>query len=104
MSDKPGANRAERPTMLGGDPYGTHRALEPRGALPQPALRVDNDFRRLFEGEVLLQVETLNIDAASFRQMEEAGLADLPPQNVDAIVARALSKTIAARGKQHKPL
>ena len=62
-----------RSVATGGDAYGTHRVLEPRGALPQPALRVDNDFTRLFEGEVLLAVETLNIDAASFTQMEKEG-------------------------------
>jgi len=56
----------ERAIIHEGDAYGTHRAIEPRGALPQPALRVDNDFSRLFKGEVLLAVETLNIDAASF--------------------------------------
>ena len=55
-----------------GDPFGTHRSLLPKGGLPQPAKRVDNDFSRLFVGEILLSVETLNIDAASFRQMEEA--------------------------------
>ena len=46
--------------------------LDPAGGLPQPAWRVDNDFSPLFPGELLLAVETLNIDAASFRQMEEA--------------------------------
>jgi len=61
--------------------------------LPQPAERVDNDFSRLFEGEALLQVETLNIDAASFRQMEEAG-----------DVERLVLETVATRGKQHNPV
>ena len=60
------------PSAPGGDAYGTHRALEPPGALPQPAWRLDNDFTRLFRGEMLVAVETLNIDAASFAQMEEA--------------------------------
>ena len=63
-----------RPVVPGGDAFGTHRVLEPAGptarALPQSARRVDNDFSRLFEGEALLAVETLNIDAASFVQME----------------------------------
>ncbi len=63
----------QRPIVPGGDPFGTHRVIEPKGALPQPAWRVDNDFSRLFEGEVLLGVETLNVDAASFTQMEKEG-------------------------------
>jgi L-erythro-3,5-diaminohexanoate dehydrogenase len=95
------AEATPRPVAPGGDPFGTHRALDPRGALPQPAQRVDNDFSRLFDGELLLAVETLNVDAASFRQMEEAagGAADL-----DAAVAQAVKETVRTRGKQHNPV
>jgi L-erythro-3,5-diaminohexanoate dehydrogenase len=83
-------NRAIVPA---GDAYGTHRVLEPPGALPQPAWRVDNDFTRLFAGEVLLAVETLNIDAASFTQMEKEG----DPSHI-------VLRTVAERGKQHNPV
>jgi L-erythro-3,5-diaminohexanoate dehydrogenase len=55
-----------------GDPFGTHRVIEPRGALPQPAWRLDNDASRRFETEIHVAVETLNLDAASFRQLETA--------------------------------
>jgi L-erythro-3,5-diaminohexanoate dehydrogenase len=92
---------ANRPVASGGDPFGTHRAVEPRGALPQPAWRVDNDFSRLFEGEMLLAVETLNVDAASFRQMEEAVGKD---RDVDSGVASAVEETVRTRGKQHNPV
>jgi L-erythro-3,5-diaminohexanoate dehydrogenase len=83
----------------GGDSFGTHRSLEPRGALPQPADRLDNDFRRIFRGELLLAVDTLNVDAASFRQMEDSseGGAGTPEERV----ARQVLATVAARGKQH---
>jgi L-erythro-3,5-diaminohexanoate dehydrogenase len=84
---------SERREIGGGDAYGTHRVIEPPGALPQPAWRLDNDFSRLFAGEVLLAVETLNIDAASFTQMEQEG-------DVAGIVLR----TVADRGKQHNPV
>jgi L-erythro-3,5-diaminohexanoate dehydrogenase len=47
----------------------------------------------LFEGEMLLAVETLNVDAASFVQMEKAG-------DVEGLVM----ETVAARGKQHNPV
>jgi L-erythro-3,5-diaminohexanoate dehydrogenase len=57
---------------LKGDRFGAHRVLVPRGALPQAAERVDNDFSRVFDTEILLDVDTLNLDAASFRQMFEA--------------------------------
>ena len=87
----------------GGDPFGTHRALEPKGTLPQPAHRVDNDFSRLFEGEMLLAVETLNVDAASFRQMEEAS-GEAVSGDVAAAVAEKVKETVRNRGKQHNPV
>jgi len=86
-------NRATFAGDTAGDAYGTHRAIEPPGALPQPAWRLDNDFTRIFPGEVLLAVETLNIDAASFTQMEKEG-------DPATIVLR----TVAERGKQHNPV
>src|SRR5262249_21368790 len=45
------------PRMLG-SPFGTHRVLEPPGALPQPAWRLDNDSSRRFDSEIHLAVET----------------------------------------------
>src|SRR5215471_17072462 len=81
-------------TMLG-DPFGTHRVLEPKGALPQPAWRLDNDASRRYETEIHVDVETLNIDAASFRQMESAG------GGRDEDIARQVRETVAERGKQH---
>lgn len=86
------------PALVGdGDRLGTHRVLSPKGALPQPAARVDNDFSRLYGTEILVDVEVLNVDAASFRQMEEAG------GGVEG-VRRLVGETIAARGKQHNPV
>lgn len=97
--------RGPRPLVEGGEPYGTHRALSPRGSLPQPAQRVDNDFTRIFAGELLLAVDTLNVDAASFRQMEEAGA--VPGEGEEQVQARVAAKvleTVGARGKQHNPV
>jgi len=54
---------------------------------------VDNDFSRLFEGEALLAVATLNVDAASFTQMEKEG----DPAHI-------VLRTVADRGKQHNPV
>ncbi len=82
-------------------PFGTHRAVEPAGALPQPAWKVDNDFRKIYAGELLLAVNTLNVDAASFRQMEEARRPEEAPQQA---VARLVRETVEARGKQHNPV
>ncbi|MGO9835192.1 MAG: zinc-binding dehydrogenase [Polyangiaceae bacterium] len=93
---------AHRPIAPGGDRYGTHRSLEPRAALPQLAFRLDADFARLFEGEALIQVEALNIDAASFVQMEET--AREAGSAVESDVARLVLQTVAERGKQHNPV
>jgi L-erythro-3,5-diaminohexanoate dehydrogenase len=81
-----------------GDPLGTHRVLAPAGALPQPADRLDADPAKVYETEILVDVETLNIDAASFRQMEEATGGD--PE----AVGRCVLSTVARRGKQHNPV
>src|SRR5690606_395363 len=57
-------------------PYGTHRVIEPPGVLPQPAWRLDNDTSAIFDNEVLIDVQALNVDAASFTQMKEAAHGD----------------------------
>ena len=84
-----------------GDRFGTHRVLEPQGTLPQAAWRLDNDTSRLWDDEILVDVESLNIDSASFRQMEEA---HRPNETPAAGVERLLMETVAARGKQHNPV
>lgn len=77
--------------------YGTHRVLEPAGALPQAAWRLDNT-PVAHENEILCAVEALSIDSASFRQLREAA-GDDPHAVGDAIFT-----TVAARGKQHNPV
>lgn len=91
------------PTLLDepGDLLGTHRVLSPARAMPQPAERVDNDTTRVFGSELLVEVLTLNIDAASFRQMEESDGGEGSPEQR---VASTVLATIAARGKQHNPV
>lgn len=80
-----------------GCPFGTHRVLEPEGALPQPAWRLDNR-PVAYDNEILIDVHMLNIDAASFTQMEEAAGGDA------AGVGRLIMDTVAKRGKQHNPV
>lgn len=78
--------------------YGSHRVLEPDGVLPQPALRLNNDFSVVHENEILVDVIALNIDSASFTQIErEAG------HDVDRIKARIL-EIVGERGKMHNPV
>ena len=81
-----------------GERFGVHRVLEPMGALPQPALRLDNRFDVAWDNEIVVDVETLNIDAASFRQLEES------TGGTDAEIAHAVERIVEARGKQHNPV
>ena len=55
----------------GSDRLGRHRVISPDGSLPQAATRVDNSLP-IYEDEILIDVQTLNIDSASFRQMRDA--------------------------------
>ena len=52
-------------------PVGLHRVLEPSGeqvTLPQTARRLDAS-PQLWPDEVRIDIETLNLDAASYRQL-----------------------------------
>lgn len=72
---------------------GVQRVVAPTGVLPQAAARVDNDTSRIFATEILVDVERLNVDSASFVQMEKAG-----------VVADLVRRTVDERGKQHNPV
>lgn len=54
--------------MKKGHPYGMHRVISPAGVLPQPADKINNEME-LFDNEILIDVQTLNIDSASFTQI-----------------------------------
>ena len=77
--------------------YGTHRVVDPKGALPQAARALDNSLP-IHPTEILIDVEMLNVDAASFTQMKQA--ADRDPDGVAALIL----KTVRERGKQHNPV
>jgi L-erythro-3,5-diaminohexanoate dehydrogenase len=51
-------------------PFGVHRVRDKKSTLPQSAEKLDNSLP-LFNNEILIEVERLNIDAASFVQMEK---------------------------------
>ena len=58
---------------MSSSPVGLHRVLEPTGdaiTLPQTARRLDARAE-LWPDEVRISVETLNLDAASYRQLAE---------------------------------
>lgn len=78
-------------------PYGSHRSLEPQGILPQPAWKIDNTMK-IYDNELLIAVDTLNIDAASFTQIKKQAKND--PQEMAAIMTDIVEK----RGKHHNPV
>ena len=80
-----------------GNPYGMHRVLEPAGDLPQSALRLDNNFSQIYDNEILCDVGTLNIDAASFTDIKD--LAGNDPQKI----AEAMTDIVRKYGKHQNP-
>lgn len=83
--------------MQKGCRFGTHRVIEPKGTLPQPAWKIDNTME-IYDNEILIDVQTLNIDSASFTQLEKEAGGD-----VEKIKARML-EIVAERGKHHNPV
>ena len=77
--------------------FGTHRSIEPVGALPQQANRLD-PRAPLTPDELAIDVDYLNIDSASWRQLREStgGAAEAMAQQIMAIVT--------SRGKMHNPV
>jgi L-erythro-3,5-diaminohexanoate dehydrogenase len=76
---------------------GTARVLEPPGALPQGALRLDATLP--MQGyEIELDVDTLCVDSTSFRQLVQS--SDGNPDRV----GEAILSIVAQRGKLHNPV
>lgn len=82
--------------MRASDPTGLHRVLDQPAVLPQAADRLDTR-RELWPDEVRVRVERLNLDAASFRQLERTNDGD-----GERIRAQVLD-IVAARGKMQNP-
>ena len=84
------------------DPTGLHRVLDDAVVLPQAARRLDTRAE-LWPDEVRIRVEKLNLDAASYRQLERkhrrAGDGSV---DHEAIRAEVLD-IVAARGKMQNP-
>ena len=83
-------------TLSESDPTGLHRVLDDAVVLPQAAQRLDTR-RELWPDEVRIRVEMLNLDAASYRQLERKHGGD-----GDAIRAEVL-EIVRTRGKMQNP-
>ncbi|OSB11804.1 L-erythro-3,5-diaminohexanoate dehydrogenase [Paraclostridium bifermentans] len=76
--------------------YGTHRVIG-ENVLPQPAKKINNDMN-IYENEILIDVQALNIDSASFTQIEEDC-----NQDIEKIKARIL-EIVEEKGKMQNPV
>ncbi|WP_270941020.1 L-erythro-3,5-diaminohexanoate dehydrogenase [Romboutsia lituseburensis] len=76
--------------------YGTHRVIE-ENVLPQPAKKISNDMN-IYDNEILIDVQALNIDSASFTQIEEECNHD-----IEKIKAKIL-EIVEEKGKMQNPV
>ncbi|KYH34398.1 L-erythro-3,5-diaminohexanoate dehydrogenase [Clostridium tepidiprofundi DSM 19306] len=83
--------------MKKGHPYGIHRVISPKGVLPQPADVIDNNME-LYDNEILIDVQTLNIDSASFTQIHNQ--ADGNIEQIKEIILGIVEKA----GKMKNPV
>jgi L-erythro-3,5-diaminohexanoate dehydrogenase len=80
-----------------GNRYGTHRVIEPKGVLPQPALKINNDMREIYDNEILCDVITLNVDSASFKAILDRAGGD------EEKIKEIMRGIVAERGKHQNP-
>ncbi len=83
--------------MRKGSKYGIHRVLEPKGVLPQGALKIDNSME-IYDNEIRVDVKALNIDSASFKQLKDMTQGD------EAMMAEAILAIVSDRGKMQNPI
>ncbi|MFX1497963.1 MAG: L-erythro-3,5-diaminohexanoate dehydrogenase [Promethearchaeota archaeon] len=83
--------------MKKGNKYGIHRVIEPAGSLPQAANKLSNDME-IFDNEILINVDYLNIDAASFAQIKRVANDDL------AVIEEIILEIVQEKGKMQNPV
>jgi L-erythro-3,5-diaminohexanoate dehydrogenase len=83
--------------MKKGNKYGVHRVIEAKGSLPQPAWKIDNTME-IYHNEILIEVQTLNIDSASFTQIKEES------EGEEAKIKERINQIVKERGKHHNPV
>jgi L-erythro-3,5-diaminohexanoate dehydrogenase len=83
--------------MKKGCKFGTHRVIEPQGVLTQAAYKIDNNMD-IYDNEILVDVIALNIDSASFTQIEKEAEGD-----IEKIKSKIMS-IVNERGKMQNPV
>lgn len=93
---KNGGRNMQNAEFKKGNPFGTHRVISPEGVLPQPADVIDNTME-IYDNEVLIDVHTLNVDSASFTEIERRAGGDV--EKIKEIMLGIVEKT----GKHKNP-
>lgn len=81
-----------------GNKYGTHRVIEPQGVLTQAARKIDNDMSKVYSNEIVCDVISLNIDSASFTQIENEAGGD------EEKIKAKIMEIVNERGKMQNPV
>ncbi|RKG99045.1 L-erythro-3,5-diaminohexanoate dehydrogenase [Corallococcus sp. CA047B] len=82
---------------MGTDSYGLSRVVGEKGVLPQRARKLDPSLP-CREAEMLIDVESLNIDAASFKQIKDDVGGD------PGRIAQRIQDIVLERGKMQNPV
>ena len=77
--------------------YGTHRVISPVGTLPQTADKINNEMI-CQDNEILVDVDTLNIDSASFTQIKNACDSD------KVKMQEMIENIVNSKGKMQNPV
>ena len=88
------AKEAPLPFRTGGCPFGSHRA---NGTLPQEAAQLDPGLP-IWANELLIDVEMLNLDSSSMRQIAQSSGGDR------IAIGNKVAEIVGSRGKMHNPV
>lgn len=79
------------------DKYGIWRVIEPQNVMPQAATKISNDMN-ISSNEILIDVQALNIDSASFTQISKEQGGD------DEKIKSRILEIVCERGKMQNPV
>ena len=89
--------------MPAGSPLGLHRVISDLQVLPQQAWRLDATPELLSDDEIIIEVDTLHLDAASYRQLADKHTSSSGDLDPDALRDEVRS-IIEERGKMQNPV
>jgi len=98
LSHRDQRREGQRTVVAGqGDRFGIGRALEPKGSMPQPAWRLDNDMEPRPD-ELLVEVRVICVNRVSFNEIVASA------DSRDEAVRRRILDIVRERGKLHNPV